>query len=202
MLQNHLKLNFGWFICFYTYMGNSVNVTFNFFKHIVDATPSCNFNQNGQKFVEWCGHTIRSHKQKLIIGTAALATQPLIDLYNKKVDEDTRKISCARTTARLIVGTTTGVFIRSKFINLVEKNSEMGNVADKTIKNFFTPSSVKIDDVVAYRNYKTALGTLLAIGVMMITNFAVDAPLTQLLANVFVKKMSRTKSKEVLNAKN
>lgn len=181
-------------------MGTSVNVTFNLFRRIVNATPSCNFNQKGQRFVEWCGNTIRSHKQKLIVGTAALATQPLIDLYNKKVDEDTRKVSCARTVARLIVGTTTGYYIRKKFIDLVDNNSEIGNVANKTIKNFFTPSSVNVDSL-AYKNYRNALGTIIAISVMVITNFAVDAPLTQLLTNVFVKKMNN-KSKEVANAKN
>lgn len=162
--------------------------------------PAYNLGEKPEQFLGWCGKNIRPHQQKLILGATALATQPFFDLYNKKVDEDTRKVSCARTIAKIIVGTATGVYIRRKFIQLVEKNSEIGDVADKAIKNFFTPSMVKAKSM-SFMHYRNTLGTFLAIGTMIITNFAVDAPLTQLLTNLFTRNIHTKKTEGVNNGK-
>ena len=39
-------------------------------------------------------------------------SQPFIDASNKNVDEKTRKVSVARTIAKIIAGTLTGYFVR------------------------------------------------------------------------------------------
>lgn len=167
---------------------------------VTGHTPVYNLGANAEAFIAWCGNHIRTPEQKVVLGATALATQPFFDLYNKKVDEDTRKVACARTVARLIVGTATGFFIRRKFIQIVENNSEIKSATNKAIKNFFTPSSVKSNSM-DYRNYRDSLGTFLAIAAMVITNFAVDAPLTQVLTNFFTRNINKKNAKEVSNDK-
>ena len=55
------------------------------------------------------GKKCSSAEQRLILGVTALATQPFIDAHNKSVDEETRKVSVARTIAKIIAGTLTGL---------------------------------------------------------------------------------------------
>ena len=49
------------------------------------------------KYVTRIGEVINSPHQRLILGATALATQPFIDLNNKKADKETRAVSVART---------------------------------------------------------------------------------------------------------
>lgn len=170
----------------------------NLVDRIVNSIPKHSFSSSHEKFIEWCGKKMQSPQQKVVLGVVALGVQPLTDLNNKKVDEDTRKISCARTAARIIVGTATGFYIRHKCIKIVNRNSEVVNTVNKAIKRLFTPSTVKMESI-AYDNYRNILGTFVAIGVMLITNFAIDAPLTQVLTNVFKNKINTKKAKEGLN---
>lgn len=170
----------------------------NLVDRIVNSIPAHSFTNSHEKFIEWCGKTLQSPQQKAVLGAVALGVQPLTDLNNKKVDEDTRKISCARTAARIIVGSATGFYIRHKCIKLVTSNSEIGKAANNAIKKFFTPSLAKKESW-SYNNYRNVLGTFVAIGVMLITNFVIDAPLTQLLTNVFKKEIHTQKTKEGLN---
>ena len=54
------------------------------------------------------GEKISSAEQRLILGASALMSQPFIDANNKRVDEKTRKVSVARTIAKIVAGTFTG----------------------------------------------------------------------------------------------
>lgn len=174
-------------------------MAFNVVDRIIRYVPAHNFSKDHEKFIEWCGDHIRSPEQRLILGATALAIQPAIDLNNKDVDEDTRKISCARTIAKTLIGTATGFLVRYGCIKLVESKSKIGKEVNKAIDRLFTPSCVT-KHTGAFRHYKNALGTLLGVAVMLITNFAIDAPVTKILTNYFNKKMN-TKSKEVSNEK-
>ena len=52
----------------------------------------------------------------------------------------------------------------------------------------FTPKDVKDNTTDAFLQYRNAVGTVVALVVMMFTNFIIDAPLTKFLTNALVKK--------------
>ena len=162
-----------------------INIT----EKIVSKIPKREFNGGrGEKFINWFGKNISTPENRLIIGISALASQPFIDLYNKEVDEKTRIISCARTLGKTISGIITGVAVRAGFIHLTKKYSELGSVENRQLKNFFTPSKAPPKMTYAYKQYQNAMGMLLAVFGLIITNFAIDAPLTNFLTNHFTKK--------------
>lgn len=167
---------------------------------IVKSIPDRKFgNRKTENFVHWCGN-LASHHNRLVIGATALVSQPAIDLYNDKVDKKTREVSCARTIGKIIAGTLTGVATRWGFIKLVRENSVIAKTAEKSFKSFFTPSTAK-EVTHAFKQYQNNIGTLLAIGAMLITNFAIDAPLTQFLTNHLTKRIENChkERKEALN---
>ena len=93
-------------------------------------------NETVKKGVNWAGKALHSPEQRLILGATALATQPFIDLNNKDVDEETRKISAARTIAKIIAGTTVGVLVRYAGIWAAKRYSQFEKIfadADKKI---------------------------------------------------------------------
>lgn len=154
--------------------------------HIGTFTPS---NEKLLKTVKWVGEKCSGPQNRLILGATALMSQPFIDLYNKNVDEKTREISAARTAAKIIVGTATGFTVRYLTIAAIEK-----------FKKFFAPTI----PVSNYKQYSMALGNFLALAVMLITNFVIDAPGTKALTNKFTsmiedyhKNKALTKNTEV-----
>ncbi len=180
--------------------------------------------QSGGKVIKWFNDNISSPENRLILGTTALATQPFFDLYNKEVDEKTRNISCARTVAKIIAGTLTGVAIRAGYIYLTKNFSAVGRLDTKTLinvgragqiktkeviitkaKQFFTPSQAKVNNSHEYNQYQNTIGTGLAIVTMVFTNFIIDAPLTKFLTTRILKKIetpenkTSPKPKEVVN---
>lgn len=164
---------------------------------IVEIIPAKEFKGGrGERFINWFGEHVSTPQNRVIIGTTALLTQPWIDLNNKEVDEKTRKVSCARTVGKIISGTLTGFAVRAGFIKLVREFSKQGDVGEKLIKKFFTPSNVKEDLPYAYKQYQNAMGMLLAIVGLLVTNFVVDAPLTNLLTNFFTKNIENRESKK------
>lgn len=165
---------------------------------IVKRIPNGKFgNKKIEDVVHWCGEW-GPHHNRLFLGATALVTQPAIDLYNDKVDKKTRKVSCARTIAKIIAGMLTGVSIRWGFLKLVKNNSAITKTAEKTFKTFFTPSSVtKMTH--AFKQYQNTMANFLAIVTMIGTNFLVDAPLTQFLTNRLTKKIDKQDGKGVLN---
>lgn len=156
----------------------------------------------------WSGKFINSPEQRLIQGATALMTQPVIDYKNKNVDEETRKISVARTLAKITAGTTVGVLVRwlgIKAINAfsnIEYDLECTNLERRYIRprskrDIFVPKELltKAKDLSTEEmlkqmtRYRKAMGTLIATVAMVITNFAIDAPLTRYLTGKFRKKL-------------
>ena len=141
------------------------------------------------------GKKCSSAEQRLILGVTALVTQPFIDAHNKSVDEETRKVSVARTIGKIIAGTLTGFAIRKGCIKAIGAWSKKAGDVDKAgnliklnkLNTFFTPKGKLANNPDAFEQYKNALGTIVALVVMMFTNFLIDAPLTKALTNWFAK---------------
>lgn len=174
---------------------------------IVDVLPSVTINNKKvTDGIKWAGQHISSPQNRLILGVTALMSQPFIDLHNRKVDEETRKVSAARTVAKIIAGTTTGFFVRYyciKAIDAFTKNPKLLKSGDKTYKSFLYPKNILKVSQKGLKHYKMALGTIASLGIMLFTNFMLDAPLTKFLTNKFVAKIKENdanKAKEVKHA--
>lgn len=131
---------------------------------------------------------ISTAETRLILGATALMSQPFIDLHNRSVDEKTREISVARTIAKIIAGTATGFLIRKGAIKAIAKCSEIPKAGVPNRRTIFTPKGVTDNTTDAFNQYRNAMGTIVALGVMLVTNFVIDAPLTKFLTNLFMKK--------------
>ena len=147
--------------------------------------------KKANKALAWIGKRISSPQNRLILGATALMSQPFIDLHNRNVDEETRKISAARTVAKIIAGTTTGFLIRYGCIKAIDYCTLLPEQITKATKNpklrtVLTPSPEIVQYLKDLGQYKKTLGTIIALIVMTFTNFAIDAPLTRFLTNKFV----------------
>ncbi len=154
----------------------------------LDLLPDAKFSN--EKFlykIKDIGKNFSSDKQRLALGITALATQPFIDAYNKRVDEKTRKVSVARTIAKIIAGTLTGYFIRYGCIKAIKAFSQIPGKGVAKYKTFFTPKGITNNTSDEFEQYRNAMGTVVALGVMIFTNFLIDAPLTKFLTNTFMK---------------
>lgn len=169
---------------------------------IVNIVPEMTIsNEKTLKGLKWIGEKVSSPENRLILGVTALMSQPFIDLNNKKVDEDTRKVSAARTVAKIIAGTTTGVLIRSGCIHAIDAFTKLPteitpDMKFKKLRTLFTPSAGILKDL---NQYKKSLGTILSLGVMVVTNFLLDAPLTKFLTNKFVDRINSKKEQVLQN---
>lgn len=142
---------------------------------------------------------------RLILGASALAIQPWIDSNNKDVDEETRKFSVAKTIAKIIVGTITGIAVRQFCINSMEKFTktpeQIRNFSEKQkkIATALIPDSVthtKFAEATRLMNkHRKALGSIAALGCMLFTNFLIDAPLTKILTNILKEKMNKSENR-------
>lgn len=169
-------------------------------KRLFDKLPSVTIKDgkilNG---IKWAGEHISSHHNRAILGATALMSQPFIDLHNRNVDEETRKVSAARTVAKIIAGTSTGYFVRYYSIKLAEALTKTKNIK-KVSDTFLIPPKFKnplVKTIKGIKHYRYALGTFISIGVMMFTNFAIDAPLTKVLTNIFVKKVKEHEKNKI-----
>ena len=169
---------------------------------IVNIVPEMTIsNEKTLKGLKWVGEKVSSPENRLILGVTALMSQPFIDLNNKKVDEDTRKVSAARTVAKIIAGTTTGVLIRSGCIHAIDAFTKLPteitpDMKFKKLRTLFTPSAGILKDL---NQYKKSLGTILSLGVMVVTNFLLDAPLTKFLTKKFVDRINSKKEQVLQN---
>ena len=159
-------------------------------------------NQKVIKTIDWIGEKISSPQNRLILGVSALMSQPFIDLNNKKVDEETRKVSAARTVAKIIAGTLTGFTIRYACIKSINAFTKLPseiteNMKWKKLRTLLTPKYLLDKSADELNQYKNTLGTYISLGVMLFTNFLIDAPLTKYLTNKFIDKI-----KEKENIKN
>jgi len=150
-------------------------------------------SKNLSSFLKSVNKNVSSPEQRLIMGVTALFSQPFIDLNNKRVNEETRLMSFARTMAKIVVGTTVGVLVRKESIRLAHKYTKMVSVPNvnrsgywaKPAKenSFLCPAYVRNFTKDYHKNYVNALGSMLGIGVSLVTNFLIDAPLTQIMTN-------------------
>jgi len=158
-------------------------------QNIINSCPAIEVaNPKTQKLLKDAGEKISSAEQRLILGVSALTTQPFIDNRNKRVDEETRKVSVARTIAKIIAGTLTGYFIRKGCIKGIKALSQIPKDGVAWYKTIFTPKGIADNTTDAFAQYRNAMGTIVALVVMMFTNFLIDAPLTKFLTNLLVKK--------------
>jgi len=144
------------------------------------------------------GQKWTSPQQRVIMGATAIITQPFIDAHNNKVNEETRRASIARTIAKIIVGTTTGFFVRylcikginytSKTLHEIPKHTKP---LAKKLQTLFTPKEINLDNKEAMAQYRNAMGTFLSLGIMLFTNFLVDAPWTKKLTNFLINTDKR-----------
>lgn len=126
-----------------------------------------------------------------LMGATALMTQPFIDYYNPRVDKETASASTCRTCAKIIAGTTVGMGVRNLCYNAIKAfTTEKQNVPEW--RRWLMPSNTTIQklrklNVDWLKNYKNTLATTLGLGAMLITNVALDVPLTNLLSKTFLK---------------
>ncbi len=157
---------------------------------IFDSIPKMSF-PNGNpdtwnKIADWAS---RPAPNRAITGVTAYATQPYIDLHNRNVSPETRKISADRTRAKVIVGTLTGIAVRQPSYNLVEAMTrpEGTKKYSKWLIPSFKLKGLK-EGSFFLKIYRIIVSTLMALGVMCFSNFAIDAPLTVRLTNKFNAK--------------
>ena len=173
-----------------------MNISQKIYSNIFNKIPQKTIEgQQTIKNVDWIGKAISSPQNRLIMGVTAIASQPFIDLNNKEVDHDTRIVSCSKTLGKIISGTVTGVTIRHLAIKLAEKMSRTPeDLASGAVKNltklntFFATANLKPHKPEYYKQYRNFVGTAIGIGVMLVTNFAIDLPMTNFLTNFFTKK--------------
>lgn len=139
--------------------------------------------EKADKFYKTAGREISSAENRLILGVTALMSQPFIDFYNRKIDEETRRVAVCRTIAKIIAGTVTGYAVRKGSIKLIQACSKLPGEGVPKWKTFFTPKDVKKVDTDEFKQYQNALGTFISLGVMLFSNFLIDAPLTKFLTN-------------------
>lgn len=146
-------------------------------------------SKRANKAIDWIGKNISSPENRLILGVSALMSQPFIDAANKNVDDETRRYSVGRTVAKIVAGTTTGVLIRKGCISAIDAFTKSASeitpdMKFKKLRSAFLPTISHTANELG--QYKNTIGSLLALGVMLFTNFLIDAPLTKFLTNVFV----------------
>lgn len=163
---------------------------------LLNAMPDHIFtSERAIKTFERIGKYISPAENRAILGATALGLQVGIDAMNHRVDEETRKISIARTIAKIIAGTFTGFAIRKALIKSVDAFSKLPSSLGKDgkpvqltrLNTFFSPITKVLANSDEYQNYKNGLGNVLALIVMTFTNFAIDLPLTRFLTNEFAE---------------
>ena len=167
-----------------------------------DTLPNATFNDNGKKdeFVKKIDDRIsRPAENRAIMGATALVTQPTIDYYNHRVDDDTRTVSRNRTIAKVLIGTCVGIPVRGISYNIIEKMTQLDGT-NKYSRKLLPEKHLSslIQNPQHMKNYRSALATATALFVMCFTNFLIDAPLTAMLTN---KLNEKTKEKRLAHPK-
>ncbi|MBQ3310699.1 hypothetical protein IJG72_01335 [bacterium] len=145
----------------------------------IHANPKSNMNfgglsnlgQNSQKFLSGLSN-LSSAKQKVILTVPTLILNPLIDLNNKKVDEETRKASACRSVASALGGSAVGIIVRDGCRRLCQYSIDKGMI----FKGMFEKEKSMGKEIYqkAIKNHAGIVGTIAALGVMAFTDFFVD----------------------------
>lgn len=170
----------------------------------ISTNSAPNFGGLNMQKILTSAANINSWQQRAALGVAAMAMQPVIDRCNKDVDEETRKVSANRSFAKGLVGTATGIAVRGgcmKAMEAVFKNDNaIETLAKITAKDKTQEAIDKSIDFIknqgGAKKYASVIGTITALGVMLFTNFAIDAPVTNWLTNKMNKKYEGDKDKE------
>ena len=171
------------------------------FKQIaLDALPNATFNDseaNRKTWNKFSDIVSRPMENRVLMGTTAILTQPMIDYNNKKVDKETREVSRNRTIAKIIAGTASGILVRGSSQYIIE-NLTKTKTKSRFCRILLPKSHLKslLKTTEFLKNYKNTLSTILAILAMCVTNFVLDAPLTLFLTNHLNAKSKEKKLKE------
>ena len=166
------------------------NVNFNasWYDKFFEKLPNKDI-KNFKKFNKMGEVLASPHWNRVAIGAAAIASQPWIDYFNPKVDRDTAKASALRTTAKVLVCTSVGFLVRGFSYKVIEKYAHATAEEGSTL---LTPRGILNETSEKIRNsklklHKNGASTILALSMMLFTNFLFDAPLTSKLSNKFLK---------------
>ena len=164
----------------------------------VDAIPMHTAKDSARKieqrnnFDNWVS---KPHINRGVLGVTALVTQPPIDYYNHRVDEETRKVARSRTIAKIVAGTAVGMFVVRGPIYTAVKN--MTNIKGKSkFSKALLPKRFLAEianNEKFLKNYRSALAMGLALAAMCVTNFVLDAPITIFLTNLLNDKTNKGK---------
>ena len=148
--------------------------------------------ENWDKASHFIGHPMWNRG---IMGASALLTQPAIDYYNHRVDDETRTVSRNRTAAKIIAGTLVGMLVvRGPVHKAVAKMTNIngkGSLSQKLLPKKYI-EELK-NNPSALKNYTSSVAMAFILGINLITNFILDAPLTIILTNYFNKKSGVSK---------
>ena len=174
-------------------------------QYVMDKIPEVTFKDTGklrntlQKADEVLSRPLEN---RLVMGATALLTQPTIDYYNHRVDDETRTVSRNRTIAKIIAGTLVGMFVvRGPVNKMVEKMTDI--TGKHRYSRWLLPKEYieKLKkDKGSLTNYRFTLAMLMALFAMSITNFVLDAPLTIALTNVLNEKSGVSKKNDKSNS--
>lgn len=136
-----------------------------------------------------------------IMGATALVTQPPIDYYNHRVDEETRTVSRNRTISKIVAGTLVGMFVvRGPIYKAIEDMTNIkGN--SKYSKKFLPKKFLsEISKNEAFlKNHRSTIAMLIALVAMSFTNILLDAPLTIFFTNLLNDSSKSLNKKNILN---
>ena len=164
---------------------------------IIDTLPSHTAKESPRKLEEWNkfdNWVSKPAQNRALMGVTAIITQPAIDYNNHKVDKETRRVARNRTIAKIIVGTCVGILVRGSVYKTV---TSMTNIESKAKFSKALLPKKFLNEIANNKtflnNHKCALSNFLAILVMCVTNFAIDAPLTVILTNKLNEKKGEDK---------
>lgn len=167
----------------------------------IDAVPKRTVKESAKKLEKWehiDSVVSRPAENRGIMGATALLTQPAIDACNHKVDKETRRVSVNRTIAKILAGTTVGMFVvRGPIYKCIQSMTNIKG-SSKYSKALLPKKYLKeINDNQKFlKNYRSALAMAIALLAMCVTNFVLDAPLTAWLTNTLNEKTEGKKQHE------
>ena len=161
-----------------------------------------NINILNSKKLENLGTTIaRPDVSRAILGATALGTQPIIDYYNHRVDEETAGVATCRTIAKIIACSGVGIAVRYGSLKLVQLFTDTTEKASKWKKSLLptekTQKLLSMKNTEWIKNHRSTLGSIVALTAMLATNVLLDVPLTNYLSNKFLgirEKMNAKKT--------
>ena len=172
-------------------------------QRIWDAIPQHTQSESAKKLEQWKKideFISRPAENRGIMGATALLTQPAIDYYNNKVDEETRRVARNRTIAKIIAGASVGMFVvRGPIYKLITKMTDINGksrFSKSLLPQKYLTEIGKNEKFL--KNYRSALSMAIALVAMCFTNFALDAPFTIFLTNM-LNQTTEPKEQEVNN---